>query len=97
MLDIILQGNSFKSKNVVNLFRRNLADSEIYLLSKGLYSARTSNTIDKSKLKTELEALVRILRLKWHFRNEEKYMSSLEKKLMKIEIPNSKYDDITRK
>ena len=62
----------------------------------------------------ELEALGRILRLKWHFRNEENefdldqfkpkstfnprnkdaaievYMSSLEEKLMKIEIPKNK-------
>ena len=29
------------------------------------------STIDKAKLKMELEALGRILRLKWHFRNEE--------------------------
>ena len=31
----------------------------------------TSNTIDRAKFKTELEALGRILTLKWHFRNEE--------------------------
>ena len=31
----------------------------------------TFNTIDKAKLKMELEALDRILRLKWYFRNEE--------------------------
>ena len=70
MLDNRLQGN-FVSKNVVNLSRRNLTDSEISLLSKGLNFVPTSNTIDKAKLKTELEALGRILRLKWHFRNEE--------------------------
>ena len=65
-----LQGN-FVSKNVVNLSRRNLTDSEISLLSKGLNFIPTSNTKDKAKLKTELEALGRKLRLKWHFRNEE--------------------------
>ena len=70
MLDNRLQGN-FVSKNVVNLSRRNLTDSKISLLSKGLNFVPTSNTIDKAKLKTELEALGRILRLKWHFRNEE--------------------------
>ena len=61
MLDNRLQGN-FVSKNVVNLFRRNLTGSEISLLSKGLNFVLTSNTIDKAKLKTELEALGRILR-----------------------------------
>ena len=65
-----LQGN-FVSKNVVNLSRRNLTDSEISLLSKGPNFIPTSNTKDKAKLKTELEALGRKLRLKWHFRNEE--------------------------
>ena len=78
-------------------------------------------TIDKAKLKTELEALGRILRLKWHFRNEENefdldqfkpkstlkprnkdaaievYMSSLEEKLMKMEIPKDKYNNLTSK
>ena len=71
MLDGRLQGN-FISKNIVNLSKRNLTDSEISLLSKGLNFVPTSNTIDKAKLKSELEALGRMLRLKWHFRNEEK-------------------------
>ena len=65
-----LQGN-FVSKNVVNLSRRNLTDSEISLLSNGLNFIPTSNTVDKAKLKTEVEAVGRILRLKWHLRNEE--------------------------
>ena len=70
MFDNRLQGN-FVSKNVVNLSWRNLTDSEISLLSEGLNFIPTSNTIDNTKLNTELEALSRILRLKWHFRNEE--------------------------
>ena len=61
-----------------------------------------------------------MLRLKWHFRNDEKefvrkrfkpkstfnprntdaaielYLSSLEKKLMNIEIPQNKYNNLTR-
>ena len=44
---------------------------EISLLSKGLNFVPTSNPIDKAKFKMELEALARILQLKWHFRNEE--------------------------
>ena len=70
MLNNTLQGN-FISKNVVNLSRQNLTDSEISLLPKGLNFVPTSNTIDKAKLKTEIEALGRVLRLKWQFRNEE--------------------------
>ena len=56
MLDNRLQGN-FVSKNVVNLSMRNLTDSEISLLSKGLNFIPTFNTVNKVKLKTELEAL----------------------------------------
>ena len=120
MLNNKLQGN-FVSKNVVNLSRRNLTGSEITLLSKRLNFVPTSNTIDKAKLKMELEALDRILRLKWHFRNGENvfdldqfepkssfnphnkdaaievYMSSLEEKLIKIEIPKDKYNSLTSK
>ena len=120
MLNNRLQGN-FVGKNVVNLSRRNLTGSEISLLSKGLNFVPTSNIIDQAKLKMELEALARILRLKWHFRNKENvfdldqfkpkstfnprnkdaaievYMSSLEEKLMKIEIPKDKYNNLTSK
>ena len=59
------------NKNVVNLSRRNLTDSEISLLSKGVnFQIPTSSAIDKAKLKTRLDALDRILRSMWHFRNE---------------------------
>ena len=92
-----------------------------YLCCQKDFIVPTSNTIDKAKLKTELEALGRVLRLKWHFRNEENefdldqfkpkstvnlrnkdaaievYMSSLEEKLMKIEIPKDKYKNLTIK
>ena len=78
-----------------------------------------SNTIDKTKLKIELEAFGRMLRLKWFFRDDEKefdpdkvrpkstfnprnksaaieiYLSSLEEKLMSIEIPKDKYNNLT--
>ena len=118
MLNDRLQGN-FVSKNVVNLSRRNLTGSEMSLLSKEFNFVPTFNTIDKAKVKMELEALGRILRLKWHFRNEENvfdldqskpkstfnplnkdaaievYMSSLQEKLMKIEIPKDKYNNLT--
>ena len=120
MLNNRLQSN-FVSSNVVRLSRRNLTGSEISLLSKGLNFVPTTNTIDKAKLKIELEALGRILRLKWHFRNVENvfdldqfkpkstfnpcnkdaaievYMSSLEKKLMKINIPKDKCNNLTSK
>ena len=57
----------FVSKNVVNLSKRQLTKVEILLLSKGLKFAPTSNQINKAKLKTELEAYGRILRLKMAF------------------------------
>ena len=60
MLDNRLQGN-FVGKNVVNFSRRNLTGSEMSLLSKALNFVPTSNTIDNAKLKTELEALGKIL------------------------------------
>ena len=77
MLNNRLQGN-FVSKNVVNLSRQNLTDSEISLLPKGLNFVPTSNTIDKAKLKTEIEALGRVLKLKWQFRNEESEFISID-------------------
>ena len=105
----------------MNLSSRNLTDSEISLSLKGLNFILTSNTIDKAKLTTKLEALGRILRLKLHFRNEENefeldqfkpksnfnprnkdaaieiYMSSLEEKLIKLEIPKDKCNSLTSK
>ena len=110
----------FVSRNVVNLSKRKLSKSEILLLSKVLKFIPTSNTIDKAKLKIELEAFGRMLRLKWLFRNDEKefnpdkfkpkstfnprnkdaaieiYLSSLEEKLMSIEISKDKYNSLTR-
>ena len=110
----------FVSKNVVNLSKHKLTKTEVSLLSKGLKFVPTSNHINKAKLKMELEAYGRMLRLKWYFRNDEKefdrnkfkpkstfnprnkdaaieiYLSSLEEKLMNIEIPQSKYNNLTR-
>ena len=62
----------FVSKNVFNLFKRNLNNAEISLLSKGFNFVPTCNNIDKAKLKMELDAFGRMLRLKWHFRNDNK-------------------------
>ena len=110
----------FVSKNVINLSKRKLSKCEISLLSKGLKFIPTSNTIDKAKLKIELEAFDRMLRLKWFFRDDEKafnpdkfkpkftfnprnkdaaiviYLSSLEEKLMSMEIAKDKYNNFTR-
>ena len=117
LLENRLKGN-FVSKNVVNLSKRNLNDVEISLLSKGLNFVPTFNNIDKAKLKMELEAFGRMLRLKWHFRNESKdihrdmfkpkskfnprnkdgaielYLSSLGEKLMKVEVPKDKFNNL---
>ena len=112
--------SNFVSKDVVNLSKQNLNDAEISLLSKGLNFVPTCNNIDKAKLKMELEAFGRMLRLKWHFRNENKdihrdmfkpkskfnprnkdaaielYLSSLEEKLMKVEVPKDKFNNLTK-
>ena len=80
----------------------------------------TCNNIDKAKFKMELDAFGRILRLKWHFRNENKYIhrdmfkpkskfnpcnkdaatelyvSSLEEKLIKAEVPKDKLNNLTK-
>ena len=71
LLENRLKGN-FVNKNVVNLSKWNLYDAEISLLSKGLNFVPTCNNKDKAKLKMELEAFGGMLRLKWHFRNENK-------------------------
>ena len=79
----------------------------------------TCNNIDKAKLKMEPEAFNRMLRLKWHFPNENKdihrdmfktkskfdpgnkvaaielYLSSLEEKLMKVEVPKDRFLNLT--
>ena len=59
----------FVSKNV-NLSKWKLSKAEISLLSKGLKFVPTSNHINKARLKMEQEAYARMLRLKWHFRND---------------------------
>ena len=64
--------DKFVSKNFVNLSKQKLFKSEVSLLSKGLKFISASNTIDKAKLKIELEAFGRMLRLKWFFRDDEK-------------------------
>ena len=118
LLENRLKGN-FVRKNVVNLSKRKLNGTDISLLSKGLNFVPTCNNMDKAKLKMELEAFGRMLRLKWHFRNENKdihrdmfkpkskfnprnkdaaielYLSSLEEKLMKVEVPKDKFNNLT--
>ena len=48
-----------------------MSESEISLLSKGLKFIPTPKSVNRVKLKEELEVFGRKLRLKWHFRNEE--------------------------
>ena len=61
----------FVCKNIVNLSKRKLSKSEISLLSKGLKFIPASNTINKAKLKTGLEAFGRMLWLKQFFQNDK--------------------------
>ena len=58
------------------LSRRNLSWSEISLLSKSLKFVPSANKIDRAKLKRELEEYGRKLRLMWHFRNDERTLST---------------------
>ena len=100
--------------------KRNLSQSEISLLSKGLKFVPSANKIDRAKLKRELEGYGRKLRLIWHFRNDERtfstdkfrpkssfnprnkdaiietYLSSLEERLLDIEIPSRRYNNLTK-
>ena len=62
----------FVSPNVVNLSKRNLSDAEISLLSKGLKFVPTPTSLNKAKIKEELEVFGRKLRLKWFFRNDDR-------------------------
>ena len=54
----------FVSGNVVNLSRRELSAEDISLLSKGLKFSPTPTDIDKAKLREDLEAFKRRLRLR---------------------------------
>ena len=45
----------FVSKNVINLSKRNLSQSEISMLSRGVKFVPSANTIEQAKLKRELE------------------------------------------
>ena len=78
------------SKNVVNLSTWKRTKAEISLLSKGLKFVPTSNHINKAKLKMELEAYGRMLRLKWHFRNDEKEFDRNNFKLHSTFNPRNK-------
>ena len=61
----------FVSGNVVNLSRKALSAEDISLLSKGLKFSPTPTDIDKAKLKEDLEAFKRRMRLRWYFRDNE--------------------------
>ena len=59
-------------ENVINLSKRDLSENEISLLSKGLNFIPTCNKVDVARLKLELEQFGRMLRLKWHFRDDKR-------------------------
>ena len=61
----------FVSRSVVNLSRRELSEEDVSLLSKGLKFSPTPTDIDRAKLKEDLEAYKRRIRLWWHFTNNE--------------------------
>ena len=61
------------SENVVNLPNHKLSKAEVYILSKDLKFCPTPNSVGKSVVKEYLEKFGRILRLKWHYRNDERF------------------------
>ena len=65
----------FVSGNVVNLSRKELSAEDISLLSKGLKFSPTPTDIDKAKLKEDLEAFKRRMRLRWHSKDNEDSIS----------------------
>ena len=71
MCDGRLKGK-FVGENVINLSKRDLSENEISLLSKGLNFIPTCNKVDVARLKMELEQFGRMLRLKWHFRDDKR-------------------------
>ena len=87
----------------------------------GLNFIPTCHKVDVARLKLELEPFSRMLRLKWHFRNDKRdipinpfkakstfnpsnkdaaveiYLSSLEEKLLKTEVPKHKFHNLTKR
>ena len=57
---------------IVNLSNRKLSKAEVFLLSQGLKLCPAPNSVHKSVLKEDLEKFGTTLRLKWHYRNEER-------------------------
>eukprot|EP00795_Rhopilema_esculentum_P014500 gene14500-biopygen4278 len=69
----------FVSTNVVNLSKKELSEDDVSLLSKGLKFCPTPKEIDKAELRADLEEFKRRMRLKWHFKDNNK----TEKQLFK--------------
>ena len=78
----------FRPWNVVNLSRKELSAEDIRLLSKGLKFSPTPTDIDKAKLKEDLKAFKRRMRLRWHFRDNEDIFSE-DNNENKFRIPSS--------
>ena len=62
----------FVSTNVVNLSKKELSEDDVSLLSKGLKFCPTPKEIDKAELRADLEEFKRRIRLKWHFKDNNK-------------------------
>ena len=64
------------SKNIINLSGRNLFQSKISPLPRGMKFIKSANKIDQAKLKGEFEEYGRKLRLILNFRNDEQTFST---------------------
>ena len=60
----------FCSYTVFNLSRKDLTDTEIRILEKGLDFAPIQNKINEPELRTDFKDFCRRMRARWHFRNE---------------------------
>ena len=76
----------FITDSVVNLSKKGLTEHQISMLSKRLKYSPTYRDIGKSKLKTDIEAFRRRVRLDWYFRDNFDINSSSNISRIKYEL-----------
>ena len=70
LYDEIRLSGYFCSGTIFHLSKRELSQTEIKLLEKGLDYAPIQRKINKPKLKSHFEELCRCMQIKWQFRNK---------------------------
>jgi len=74
-----IKGN-FCSETVFNLSKRDLTNTEIKVLDKGLDFAPIQNKINEPELRKDFESFARLMRIRWHFRNHADNNSNTQEK-----------------